>query len=107
MTCAHNPNGKTAWLLAVCALAAVPAMPAAAGQPAKPELVEVRKIWDQAPHNAFTDLVRHQGRWWCVFREGQGHVSPDGALRVLTSADGVAWESAARLASATEDLRDA
>jgi len=33
------------------------------------ELVEVRKIWDQAPHNAFTDLRRFQDRWFCVFRE--------------------------------------
>jgi hypothetical protein len=52
------------------------------------KLVKVQKIWDQAPHNAFTDLVRFQDRWFCVFREGQGHVSPDGALRVITSADG-------------------
>jgi len=80
---------------------------AAAAEPAKPELVAVRKIWDQAPHNAFTDLVWHRQRWWCVFREGQGHVSPDGALRVITSADGAVWESAALLKSSGEDLRDA
>lgn len=74
---------------------------------ADPELVSVRKIWDQAPHNAFTDLVRHQDRWWCVFREGKGHVSPDGALRVLTSVDGDEWTSAARITSKDSDLRDA
>ena len=45
------------------------------------KLIEVRKIWDKAPHNAFTDLVRFQDRWFCVFREGKAHVSPDGALR--------------------------
>ncbi len=71
-----------------------------------PPAVEVRKIWDKAPHNAFTDLVRHQERWWCVFREGQGHVSPDGAIRVITSKDGVTWESAALITSQTADLRD-
>jgi hypothetical protein len=71
------------------------------------QLIEVRKIWDQAPHNAFTDLVRFQDRWYCVFREGQGHVSPDGALRVITSPDGQTWESAARLTSPDSDLRDA
>jgi len=27
--------------------------------PVTVELVEVRKIWDQGPHNAFTDLVWH------------------------------------------------
>lgn len=71
------------------------------------ELVEVKKIWDQAPHNAFTDLVRFKDRWYCVFREGKAHVSPDGALRVITSADGEKWESAALLTSADSDLRDA
>ena len=46
------------------------------------KIVDVRKIWDQAPHNAFTDLV-HFGRcFFCVFREGEGHVHLDseGAL---------------------------
>jgi hypothetical protein len=73
---------------------------------AKPELVESRKIWDRAPHNAFTDLVRFRGRWFCVFREAKAHVSPDGAIRVLTSSDGKDWSSAALLRSKTADLRD-
>lgn len=87
------------------ALVALGATVSRADQPAK--LVEVRKIWDQAPHNAFTDLVRYHDRWFCVFREGAGHVSPDGALRVLTSVDGNTWESAALVTSTDSDLRDA
>ena len=71
------------------------------------EILSVKKIWDAAPHNAFTDLVRYNDRWFCVFREGKGHVSPDGALRVLTSLDGEQWESAALLQSSVADLRDA
>lgn len=71
------------------------------------QLVSARKIWDQAPHNAFTDLVRFKDQWFCVFREGRGHVSPDGALRVITSADGEKWESAAHVTSPDSDLRDA
>jgi len=63
---------------------------------------EFRRIWDKAPHNAFTDLLHHKDRWWCVFREGKGHVSPAGKLRVITSPDGVQWESAVLLMSATE-----
>ncbi|MCC7377116.1 MAG: exo-alpha-sialidase [Verrucomicrobiales bacterium] len=70
------------------------------------ELVECRKIWDGAPHNAFTDLVRFRGQWFCVFREGQGHVSPDGAVQVLVSKDGERWTSAARITSPRGDLRD-
>jgi len=73
----------------------------------QPRLVEAKLIWDKAPHNAFTDLIRFKDQWYCVFREGKGHVSPDGALRVLTSADGDHWESAALITSPTSDLRDA
>ncbi|MFO1021682.1 MAG: exo-alpha-sialidase [Planctomycetales bacterium] len=71
------------------------------------ELISVRKIWDAAPHNAFTDLLRFHDRWFCVFREGERHVSPDGALRVITSQDGEHWTSAALIKSAKGDLRDA
>lgn len=71
------------------------------------KLVDVRKIWDQAPHNAFTDLVHFGGRFFCVFREGEGHVSPDGALRVIASSDGVDWASVALITSDHSDLRDA
>ncbi|GAA5508687.1 sialidase family protein [Novipirellula caenicola] len=70
-------------------------------------LVDVQRIWNAAPHNAFTDLVRFKDRWYCVFREGSAHVSPDGALRVLTSDEGVHWESAALVTSDDSDLRDA
>ena len=71
------------------------------------QLIEARRIWDQAPHNAFTDLIRFKGRWFCVFREGHAHVSPDGALRVIVSQDGERWESAALITSPNSDLRDA
>lgn len=69
-------------------------------------MINVRKIWDTAPHNAFTDLARFDGQWFCTFREGQAHVSPDGSLRVLTSTDGEKWESAALIKSRSGDLRD-
>ena len=78
-----------------------------AASASKAELVEVRKIWDAAPHNAFTDLIRFHDAWYCVFREGQAHVSPDGALRVLTSGDGRVWTSAALITHPQGDLRDA
>ena len=71
------------------------------------KLVEVRKIWDDAAHNAFTDLVRFRNRWFCVLRESSGHTSNDGSLRVITSVDGEMWESAAFIASPNSDLRDA
>ena len=72
-----------------------------------PKLIEVCKIWDKAQHNVFTDLVRFKGQWFCVFREGKIHVSPDGAIRVITSKDGEDWRSTALLTSNDSDLRDA
>jgi hypothetical protein len=88
------------------ALATLPGWAANAPQNQKAQLVEVRLIWGRAPHNAFTDLVRFHDRWYCAFREGRDHTSPDGELRVLTSADGESWRSAALLGVAGEDLRD-
>ncbi len=76
----------------------------ASGQPV---LVDSRRIWNRARHNAFTDLLRYRDRWYCVFREGTAHVSPDGALRVITSQDGDKWESLALIESSEYDLRDA
>src|SRR5438093_13765164 len=95
-----------AWALVRLLLLGVTAYPAAAADN-KVELLEVRKIWDRAPHNAFTDLVRFKGRWFCVFREGAAHASPDGALRVITSKNGADWTSAALLTYGGADLRDA
>jgi len=69
-------------------------------------LVELRRIWDAAPHNAFTDLIRFRNQWFCVFREGKGHVSSDGSLRVIVSRDGASWTSVALLSDPAADLRD-
>lgn len=77
------------------------------GAPPNAIVVSTTRIWDAAPHNAFTDLVRWQDAFWCAFREGRGHVSTDGKIRVLRSADGEKWESAALIELAGFDLRDA
>jgi hypothetical protein len=81
-------------------------LPAAASSRAAVPVVEATKIWDAAPHNAFTDLIHFNDRWYCVFREGSAHVSPDGKLRVIESADGKKWDSAALVGLAGADLRD-
>ena len=74
---------------------------------AKYQLVEPpRKIWDQAKHNAFTDLHRFHDRWYCVFREGEDHAKGAGKIRVLHSEDGKAWQSAALIEKDGADLRD-
>lgn len=75
------------------------------------ELVDVRRIWDRASHNAFTDLIRFHDQWYCVFREGRSHVCPrgtdNGKIRVIRSSDGLEWSSVALLNWEGGDLRDA
>jgi len=75
------------------------------------ELVSVKKIWDEAPHSAFGDLIRFDDRWFCVFREGKWHVArpgeeDDGRLRVISSKGGEQWKSEALITENGIDLRD-
>src|SRR5438067_1024294 len=91
----------------VAALALLVPVPAAAGDAPRLELVGgVKKVWGGGRHNAFTDLARFGGRWYCAFREGDAHVGGDGKLRVLASADGETWEPVALLTEPGVDLRD-
>ena len=89
-------------ILAVLLVAMVGALQPAAA----PTLVAVTRIWDAGAHNAFTDLIRWHDRWFCSFRESDAHIGGNGRIRVLTSADGDTWTSAALIAEAGIDLRD-
>ena len=92
-------------ILTMCTL--VMATIAQGGASAKYELVEPPvKIWDKGKHNAFTDLIRFQDRWYCVFREGDDHAKGAGTIRVLSSENGKAWSSAALIEKIGVDLRD-
>lgn len=71
-----------------------------------PRILSVNKIWDQGKHNAFTDLIRWRGKWYCVFREADAHVGGDGKLRVLESSDGKVWQPVGLVAEDGIDLRD-
>ena len=70
----------------------------------------VKKIWDKAPHNAFTDLIRFEGKFYCTFREANFHVikttADCGKIRVLISKDGEDWNSFALIEKKGYDLRD-
>ena len=96
-------NTQSIFVLAFSVLFAAGGVAAAA----EPEMVSVEKIWDRAGHNAFTDLVRFDEQRFCVFREAERHAGgADGKIRVIRSADGRAWQSAALVAEAGVDLRD-
>ncbi len=71
------------------------------------ELLDTRRLWDRAPHCAFTDLVWFQGRLLCAFRESADHHAFDGTVRILESRDGgFSFSSCAELRLPGEDLRD-
>ncbi len=66
------------------------------------ELLDVVKVWDKSPHNAFTDLIRFHDAWYLAFREGPQHAvpptkDPGGTARILRSDDGKKWEPVANL----------
>ena len=72
-----------------------------------PTLLTVQKVWDIAPHNAMTDLIRYKNRWYCVFREGNKHVhGGHGQIRLLASQDAILWQSVAVFQQDGVDLRD-
>lgn len=98
---------------ALVRIAAALALSAMAGFPAPPnlQLISVKKIWSEAPHSAFGDIIRFRNQWFCVFREGRWHVAragqeDDGKLRVIVSKDGEQWKPAALIAETGIDLRD-
>ncbi len=72
----------------------------------KPRIVSVQRIWDEAPHCAFTDLARFRQRWYCAFREAEDHVGSLGRIRVIASADARSWSSVALFTERGVDLRD-
>ena len=76
-------------------------------RPLRVELMDATRVWDTAPHQAFTDMCIDDDQFMLTFREGDGHVyGKDGAVRVLRSEDGSSWETAAVLHAKGVDLRD-
>jgi hypothetical protein len=70
------------------------------------ELEESYKIWDNAPHNAFTNIVKYGDYYYVVFREASSHNSFDGIIRLIKSKDLKVWESASIFSLQNKDLRD-
>jgi len=73
----------------------------------EPREIPSVKIWDTAQHNAFTDLIFFNGKFYCTFRESDRHVyGRDGQIRIISSEDGENWEPVALLEKKGFDLRD-
>lgn len=70
---------------------------------------DVKLLWDRAPHNAFTDLIRFKEKWVCGFREAPAHAGGvrDSRMRILASDDWEKWDSVGILHDERGDIRDA
>lgn len=83
---------------------------AAAGEDTLPRVrVEsLRRVFHNGEHNAFTDLVRFQGKIYLTFRScPDGHmVHPTASIIILASDDAQQWQQVHRFAVPLRDTRD-
>ncbi|MEX2581067.1 MAG: hypothetical protein WD342_18555 [Verrucomicrobiales bacterium] len=95
-------------LLASVAGLALATASAAADPPPKVSVENVRLAFDNGEHNAFTDLVRWQGKFWLTFRScPDGHmVHPTSSILILSSEDAETWQEEHRFSVARRDTRD-
>ncbi len=74
----------------------------------KVRVESIRRAFDNGEHNAFTDLVRFQGKLYLTFRScPDGHmVHPTASVLVMTSDNGQEWEQVHRFNVEERDTRD-
>lgn len=73
-------------------------------------LIQGTKIWDRPDPRMrpeLSDLVRFKDHWYCGFREGVQHNNhPSGRARIIRSADGGRWDTAALFVWDGADVRE-
>ena len=70
------------------------------------QILDVRKIWEDGYHNAFTDICRWSGRYWLCFRHANNHSCSPSHIYILSSQVGRQWEKTAEVSEGQIDLRD-
>ena len=72
------------------------------------KVTNVRRVFHNGEHNAFTDMVRWQGKFWLTFRScPDGHpVHPTASVIVLSSTDTKEWNQVHRFSVPKRDTRD-
>lgn len=68
----------------------------------------IRRVFHNGEHNAFTDLVRWRGKFWLTFRSSRdGHMNfTSGSVIVLVSDDAQTWRQVHRFSVPQRDTRD-
>jgi hypothetical protein len=90
-------------LCAVC-----PPARAMADRLPKVKVANIRMVFDNGRHNAFTDLVRFAGKFYLTFRScPDGHmVHPTSSIIILSSTDAKQWKQVHRFNVEKRDTRD-
>ena len=74
----------------------------------KVRIENVRRVFHNGEHNAFTDLIQWRGKFWLTFRScPDGHmVFPTSSVIVLSSDDAKDWKEVHRFSVPQRDVRD-
>ena len=94
--------------LAVAFASALILAPIGAASQPQVEVFNIRRVFHNGEHNAFTDLVRFQDRYYLTFRScPEGHaVHSSASVIVLASEDALQWEQVHRFRVEDRDTRD-
>jgi hypothetical protein len=101
-----NRFAKT--LLAPIALTLLGLACSVAEDPPQVDISNVRRVFDNGEHNAFTDLVRFHDRYYLTFRScPDGHmVHPTASIIIMVSDDLQTWQQAHQFHVENRDTRD-
>tara|TARA_R110002111_G_scaffold227346_1_gene288871 strand:+ start:142129 stop:143202 length:1074 start_codon:yes stop_codon:yes gene_type:complete len=105
----HSPSLIPFFALLLCCLPGSPAL--IAGEDAalpEVEITNVRKVFDNGEHNAFTDMIEFQGKYYLTFRTCPGGhmLFPTSRILVLQSDDAKTWKQVEEFSVPRRDVRD-
>ena len=63
----------------------------------------MQTAFSDGKHNAFTDLILWHGKYFLCFRHAESHMSMDGEIRVMSSADMKTWTPCGTLDTLADD----
>jgi hypothetical protein len=91
----------------ILSISCYPARKTAGGLP-EVKVTNVRRVFHNGQHNAFTDLVRFRGSFYLTFRScPDGHmVHPTSSIIILSSKDTKQWKQVHQFSVEKRDIRD-
>ena len=89
-------------------IASIGATPALANETPKVEVTNVRRVFHNGQHNAFTDMIHFEGQYYLTFRScPDGHmVHPTASIIILRSQDLQTWKPVHQFRVKHRDTRD-